>query len=183
MAAYVLFALYALAASVLIGLVFKELWSQHDQRTFQEKWGERERLLDHPRTRAARHKIRERRSRPVGTRDRDSQRRLQIVEPEPFARVLFIVARDQRELVEFLHKDFVAEEAEGLIEIRLDRRQSPTWQAAQAREPKRRRDPQRNRAVTSSLRKTGWAFVRQPVPPPTTALPIRPCPDVVALGK
>ena len=168
MAAYVLFALYALAASVLIGLVFKELWSQHDQRTFQEKWGERERLLDHPRTRAARHKIRERRSRPVGTRDRDSQRRLQIVE---------------RELVEVLHKDFVAEEAEGLIEIRLDRRQSPTWQAAQAREPKRRRDPQRNRAVTSSLRKTGWAFVRQPVPPPTTALPIRPCPDVVALGK
>lgn len=180
---YVVFALYALAACALIGWVFKQLWSQHDQRTIQEQWEERERLLDHPRTCAPRHEILEQCSRPVGTRDRDPQRRRQIVEPEPFARVLFIVARDQRALVEFLHKDLVAEEAEGLIEIRLDRRQSPMWQDAQPQEAEGRRDPHRNRAVTTSLRETGWAFARQPVPPPATAQSITPSLDPVALGK
>jgi hypothetical protein len=177
---YVLFALYGLAASVLIGWVFKQLWGQHDQRTIQEKWEEREHLLDPPGTRAT---ILDQRARPVGPRDRDSQRRLQIVEPEPFARVLFIVARDQRALVKFLHNDLAAEEAEGLIEIRLDRRQSPTWQDAQPREAEGRRDPHRNRAITTSLRETGWAFARQPVPPAATARSLTASPDPVALGK
>lgn len=68
-------------------------------------------------------------------------RRLQIVAPAPFARVLFIVVRDQRALVEFLRKDLAVEEAERLIEIRLDRRQSPMGQDAQPRETEGRRDP------------------------------------------
>lgn len=180
---HVLFALYALAVCALIGLLFKRLWDKHDQRTIQGKWEERERLLDHQRTRAPRQEILEPRSQPAGTPGRVAQRRLQIVEPEPFARVLFIVARHQRELVEFLHRDFGAEEAEGLIEIRMDRRQSPTWQDAQPWEAEGRRDPHRNRAVATSLRDTGWAFARQPVPPPTTALPTSPPLDPVALGK
>jgi hypothetical protein len=180
---YVLFALYASAASVLIGLLFRQLWGQHHHRTIQEKWGERERLLDRPRTRALRREILAQRSRPPGARDRDSQRRLQMVEPEPFARVLFIVARDQRELAGFLHKDFAAEEAEGLIEILMDRRQSPPWQGAQPREADGRRDPHRNQAITTSLRETGCAFVRQPTPPPETARSMTHFPDPVTLGK
>jgi len=180
---HVLFALYALAVCALIGLLFKRLWDQHDQRTIQGKWEERERLLDDQTTRAPRHDIPEPRSRPAGTAGRVAQRRLHIVEPEPFARVLFIVARDQRELVEFLHRDFGAEEAEGLIEIHMDRRQSPAWQDDRPWEAEGRRDPHRNRAVATSLRDTGWAFARQPVPPPATALPATLALDPVALGK
>jgi hypothetical protein len=167
---YVLFALYALAASVLIGLLFKRLWGQHHLRTIQEKWGERERLLDRPRPRALRHETLEQRSRPAGTQDQDSQRHRQIVKPGPFARVLFIVGRDQRELVGFLHKDFAAEEADGVIEILMDRRQSPQWDGAQPREADGRRDPHRNRAITTNLREIGCALVSQPAPLPETAL-------------
>ena len=180
---YLLFALYALAACVLIGWLFMHLCGRHDQRTIREQWSERERLLDHPSTRAPWHETLEQRSRPVRTRDRDPQRRLQIVEPEPFARVLFIVARDQRALAEFLHKDLVAEEAEGLIDIRLDRRRSPMGRDAQRREAEGRRDPHRNRAVTTSLRETGWAFARQSVPPPATPRSVTPSPDRIAVGK
>jgi hypothetical protein len=159
---YALFALYGLAASVLIGVLFKQLWNQHNQRTIQEKWRERERLLDRPRTRPLAHEILAPRSRPAGTRDRDPLRRPQIVNPETFARVLFIVARDQRELVGFLHKDFAAEEAEGVIEILMDRRQSPEWRGAQLREADGRRDSRRNWAISTSLRESGCALVRQP---------------------
>jgi hypothetical protein len=180
---YVLFALYALAVGVLIGLLFRQLWGQHQLRTIQEKWGERERLLDRPRPRALRHEILEERSRPAGTRDRDSQRRLQIVTPEPFARVLFIVARDQRELVGFLHKDFAAEEAEGVIEILLDRRQGLQWPGAQPREADGRRDPHRNRAITTNLREIGCALVRQPAPLPETALSPTRFRDPVVFGR
>jgi hypothetical protein len=158
---YVLFGLYALVVSVLIGLLFKQLWGQHQLRTIQEKWGERERLLDRPRPRALRHEILEQR----------------------FARVLFIVARDQRELVGFLHKDFAAEEAEGVIEILLDRRQSPQWPGAQPREADGRRDPHRNRAITTNLREIGCALVRQPAPLPETALSLTPFRDPVAFGR
>jgi len=45
---YVLFALYTLAASVLIGLLFRQLWVRHQHRATQEKWLERECLLDRP---------------------------------------------------------------------------------------------------------------------------------------
>lgn len=171
MSTYILFAVYASAAGVLIGVLFRRLWGRHQDRTIQAKWAERERLLDRPRAPALKRDILAQRSRPPGGRDRDSRRRLQTAEPEPFARVLFIVARDQRELVEFLHKDLAAEEAEGLIEIRLDRRQSPPWPGAQPREADGQRDSHRNRAVTTSLRETGCAFVRQPAPLPQPALP------------
>lgn len=175
---YLLFALYAFAACVLIGWLFMHLRGQRDQRTIQEMWSERERLLDHPRTRAPWHEILEQRSRPMGTRDRDPQRRLQIVKPEPFARVLFIVSRDQRALVEFLHKDLAAEEAEGLIEIRLDRRRSPM-----GREAEGRRDPHRNRAVTTSLREAGWAFARQSILPAETPRSVTPSPDRITVAE
>jgi hypothetical protein len=180
---YLLFALYALGAYVLIGWLFMHLWGRHEQRTIQEKWSERERLLDHPGTGAPWDEVLEQRSRLVGTRDPNQQRRLQIVKPEPFARVLFIVARDQRALVEFLHKDLAAEEAEGLIEIRLDRRRSPMGQDAQRRKAEGRRDPHRNRAVTTSLRETGWAFARQSVPPPVTPRSVTPSPDRIAVAE
>ena len=169
MGTHVLFAIYALGASVLIAVLFKLLWGQHHHRTIQEKWEERELLLDRLRTRAPRHEILEQRARPAATRERDAQRRLQIVEPEPFARVLFILSRDQRELVTFLHKDFAAEEAEGLIEILMDRRQSPQWQGAQPPETDGRRDPGRNRAVATNLREAGWALVGPPARFPETA--------------
>jgi hypothetical protein len=42
------------------------------------------------------------------------------------ARMLFIVARDQPELMDFLRQDFAAEEAEGAIAIFMDRRQKST---------------------------------------------------------
>lgn len=48
MGTYVLFALYTLAASVLIGLLFRQLWVRHQHRATQEKWLERECLLDRP---------------------------------------------------------------------------------------------------------------------------------------
>jgi len=175
---YVLFALYALATTVLIGLLFKQVWAQHNHRTIQERWEEREHLFDRPRTRTPRHEILAQRSRPAGTRDPHAQRRLQIVEPEPCARVLFIVARDQPELVGFLHKDFAAEEAEGLIEILMDRRQSPQWQGVDGR-----RDPGRNRAVTTDLRESGCALVRQPAPLPETARSETRSPDPVAFAR
>lgn len=167
MGTYALFVLAALVASVLIGLLYKRLWDQHDHLTLDEKWRERERLLDRGRTSGPEHEILEQRSRPAGTRDRDSLRGLQVA---TFARVLFIVARDQRELVGFLHKDFAAEEAEDVIEILMDRRQSPQGHGAQPREADGRRDPRRNRPVSTNLREIGCAFVRQLAALPETAL-------------
>ncbi len=78
------------------------------------------------------------------------------------ARVLFIVARDQPTLLALLHQDFAAEEAQGVIEIFMDRRQS-----VQPREADRhRRDPRRNWSVSIDLRDLGCAVVRQPAPVP-----------------
>jgi hypothetical protein len=179
---YVLFALYAVAASVVITLLFKRLWRQQHLRAIQERWGERERLLDRPRTRPRAPEILAQRSRPTGTRDPDPLRRPQIVNPETFARVLFIVARDQRELVGFLHKDFAAEEADGVIEILMDRRQSPQWHGTQPREADGRRNPHRNRSVTTNLREIGCALVCQPVPIPEIAPPMTHVHDTVAFG-
>ena len=76
-------------------------------------------------------------------------------------RLLFIVARDQPGLLEFLRGDFAAEEAQGDIEIFIDRRESPRRQAGQPREAEGR-DWNRNREVSESLRELGCAFVPQP---------------------
>lgn len=183
METYVLFALYALGVAVLVGLLFRQLRNQHDQRTIQERWAERERLLDRARPHATRREILERRSGPVETRGLAPQQSLQIVEPEPVARVLFIVARDQRDLARFLHEDFAAEEAEGLIEIVTDRRQSLEWPSTQPQEARGRRDPERNRVVAANLRETGCALVRQPTRLPGTALDRTHLLDPVALGR
>lgn len=78
------------------------------------------------------------------------------------ARMLFIVARDQPELMDFLRQDFAAEEAEGAIAIFMDRRQSPRGQAVRPSESDDpRRDQGRNMEVGSALRELGCAFVRE----------------------
>jgi hypothetical protein len=43
---FAVFALAALAASVLIGGLLRQLWAQYEKRTIEKKWQERERLLD-----------------------------------------------------------------------------------------------------------------------------------------
>jgi hypothetical protein len=72
--------------------------------------------------------------------------------------VLYIVARDQPELFAFLRQDFVAEEAEGVIEILVDRRQGAQRCEADGR------DPRRNGRVSVDLREIGFTFVRQQAP-------------------
>jgi hypothetical protein len=76
------------------------------------------------------------------------------------ARLLFIVARDQPGLLEFLRRDFATEEAQGDVEIFIDRRESPRRQAVQPREAEGR-DWNRNWDVGESLRELGCAFVPQ----------------------
>lgn len=60
---YVLLALVALLASVLIGGLLGRLWRQHEQRDTEKKWQDRERLLDRRRPIATRHEILRRRLR------------------------------------------------------------------------------------------------------------------------
>jgi hypothetical protein len=87
-----------------------------------------------------------------------------VAQVETEARVLYIVARDQPGLFAFLRRDFAAEEAEGVMEIVMNRRQ-----AAQPREADRR-DPRRNGPVSADLREVGFALVRQQAPlPPGSA--------------
>ena len=69
--------------------------------------------------------------------------------------MLYIVARDRPELFAFLRRDFAAEQAEGVIEILMNRRQR-----AQPREADGR-DPRRNLDVNAGLRQLGFALVRQ----------------------
>ena len=76
------------------------------------------------------------------------------------ARVLYIVARDQPELLAFLRQDFAAEEAEEVLEILMDRRLGAQPCEADGR------DPRRNGGVSVDLREMGFAFVRQQVRPP-----------------
>jgi len=142
-----LFVLAALVASVLVGGLLK-IWKQHEQRMIDKKWQERERVLDRRRPVAPRREIRER---PAGPRD--------VVKAETVARVLYIAARDQPELFAFLRQDFAAEEAQGVIEILMDRRQG-----VQPRETDGR-DRRRNRGVSVDLREMGFALVRQQTPP------------------
>ena len=78
------------------------------------------------------------------------------------AQVLFIVARDKPKLLAYLRQRFAAEEAQGVIESFMDRRQG-----VQPRESDgHRRDPRRNWAVSIDLRELGCAVVRQAAPVP-----------------
>ncbi len=82
------------------------------------------------------------------------------------ARMLFIVAREQPELIEFLRQDFAAEEAEGIVEIFIDRRQDPEREGIQRPESEEhRRDQSRNADVARAFRDLGCAFVRQQATP------------------
>ncbi|MGH9891497.1 MAG: hypothetical protein ACREA0_05835, partial [bacterium] len=60
-----------------------------------------------------------------------------IVPTETVARMLYIVARDQPELFAYLRRDFAAEEAEGDIEILMNRRQGVQPLEAGGRDPRR----------------------------------------------
>ncbi len=76
------------------------------------------------------------------------------------ARLLFIVARDQPGLLEFLRRDFAAEVAQGDVEIFIDRRDTRPRRVVQPRD-KEGRDWNRNWDVSESLRDLGCAFVPQ----------------------
>ena len=143
-----IFALFALAASLLIGGLLRHLWAQDEQRTIEKRRQERERRLDSRAPGTPSHEIFE--SRPAGTRD--------VAQAETVARVLYIVARDQPELLAFLREDFAAEEAEEVIAILMDRRQG-----AQPCEADRR-DPRRKEGASVDLREMGFVFVRQQAP-------------------
>ena len=145
---FILATLAALVASILIiGNVLRQIWARYEQQTIDEKWQQREHLLDSPRPVGPVPGIHEWRSRPASMRD--------VTRAEPGARVLYIVARDQPELFAFLRRDFAAEQAEGVIEIFMNRRQR-----AQPREPDGR-DPHRNLVVDAGLRQVGFALVSQ----------------------
>jgi hypothetical protein len=147
-----IFALFALAASVLIGGLLRYLWAQDEQRTIEKNWQERERLLDSRGPVAPSHDFLVVRRRPAGPRG--------VAQREPGARVLYIVARDQPELFAFLRQDFAAEEAEGVIEILMNRRQGGQPCEADGR------DPRRNWDVSVDLREMGFVLVRQQAPLP-----------------
>ena len=147
-----LFALAALVAIVFIGGFLRHIWAKHEQRTIEKKWQERERLLDSRRPVAPSHEILEWSPRRASTRH--------VAQTETVARVLYIVSRDQPELFAFLRRDFAAEEAEGAIEILLNRRQGGQPPEADGR------DPRRNWSVNVDLREMGFVPVRQQVPLP-----------------
>ena len=126
------------------------LWERRAQRRLAAKWEERERSLDQEDPVAPSHDIFEWRPRPAGTRD--------VAQAETVARVLYIVARDQPELFTFLRQDFAPEEAEGVIEILVDRRQSSQRCEADGR------DARRNGSVSVDLREIGFTFARQQAP-------------------
>jgi len=147
---FALVALAVLAASLLIGGLLRHIWAQHEQRTIEKGWQERERRLDSRTPGTPSHETFEWRPWPAGTRD--------VAQAETVARVLYIVARDQPELFAFLREDFAAEEAEEVIEILMDRRQG-----AQPCEADRR-DPRRKEGASVDLREMGFVFVRQQAP-------------------
>jgi hypothetical protein len=149
-----LFALAALAVIVLIGGLLRHIWAKHEQRAIDKKWQARERLLDNQRPGGPSDEIFE-----WSPRMRRSDTR-HVVQTETPARVLYIVARDQPKLFAFLRRDFAAEEAEGVIEILMNRRHSVQPPEADGR------DPRRNWSVNVALREIGFAFVRQQEPRP-----------------
>ena len=120
-------------------------------------------------------------------RDRDPSNNSRRMEPEPFARVLFIVARDQRALVEFLHKDLVAED-EGLIEIRLRRSRAQCDGIPSRRKPRAARPtPQPGVAGESPRDRLGLGYAsrsRLPRRAPSITPSLDPvCSSQVALGR
>ena len=145
-----LLALAALAASLLIGGLLRFIWAHSEQRTIEKKWQDRERLLDSRRWVATSYEIFEWSPRPANMRD--------VAQAETAARVLYIVGRDQPELFAFLRQDFAAEEADGAIEILMNRRRGAQPCEADGR------DPRRNGSVSVALREMGFAFVRQQAP-------------------
>jgi hypothetical protein len=153
----VLFALAALGASILIGGLLRLIWAKYEQRAIDRTWQARERLLDSRRTGAPSEEIFEWSPRLWRSDTRH------VAQTEAMPRVLYIVARDQPELFEFLRRDFAAEEAEGVIEILMNRRHSVQSPGADGR------DPRRNWSVNVALREMGFVLVRQEVPPHHTA--------------
>lgn len=76
------------------------------------------------------------------------------------ARVLFIVGRDQPGLLASLRQEFAAQEAAGLVEIFMDRRQSPGPPGVEPQEfNDHRRDPRRNSDINRDLHSLGCAVV------------------------
>jgi hypothetical protein len=144
---FALLVLAALVGSLFIGGLLRRIWAQYEQRAIETRWQERERLLDSGRSVAPWPRTREWRSRSASTRT--------VGQAETVARLLYIVARDQPDVFAFLRRDFAAEEAEGVIEILMNRRQRvQPWEADG-------RDPRRNSDVSAGLREIGFTLVRQ----------------------
>jgi hypothetical protein len=143
--------LIALAVSILIGALMRQLWAQSEKRTIEKMWQKRERQLDSRKPVVPPHEeIFEWSPRAVGTRE--------VVQAQTPARVLYIVAREQPGLFAFLRQDFAAEESEGVIQILMNRRQRMQPCEADGR------DARRNWEVSVGLREIGFALVRQQEP-------------------
>lgn len=68
MSPYTLLARVVLLARVLLGGLLGRLWEKHEQRDVEEKWHERERMLDRRKAVASRHEVLRRHSRPRWSR-------------------------------------------------------------------------------------------------------------------
>jgi len=86
------------------------------------------------------------------------------------AQVLFIVGRDHPELLASLRQEFAAQEAAGLAEIFMDRRQGPGQRGVEPHEfDDHRRDRLRNVHINSDLHGLGCAVVPRSEPASGTA--------------
>jgi hypothetical protein len=146
-----IFVLIALAVSILIGALMRQLWAQSEKRTIERMWQKRERQLDSRKPVVPAHEeIFEWTPRAVGNRE--------VVQAQTAARLLYIVSREQPGLFAFLRQDFAAEESEGVIQILMNRRQRMQPCGADGR------DARRNWEVSVGLREIGFALVRQQEP-------------------
>jgi hypothetical protein len=84
------------------------------------------------------------------------------VSEQKMARVLFIVDRDQPELLASLRQEFAAQVAAGLAAIFSDRRQGPSLDPHAFDD--HRRDRQRNSDVSRDLQGLGCAVVSRSEP-------------------
>jgi hypothetical protein len=134
-----IFVLIALAVSILIGALMRQLWAQSEKRTIERMWQKRERQLDSRKPVVPAHEeIFEWTPRAVGNRE--------------------VVQAEQPGLFAFLRQDFAAEESEGVIQILMNRRQRMQPCGADGR------DARRNWEVSVGLREIGFALVRQQEP-------------------
>ena len=86
------------------------------------------------------------------------------------ARVLFIVGRDHAGLLASLRREFAAQEAAGLAEILMDRRQGPGPRRVEPQQfDDQRRDPRRNSDINRDLHGLGCAIVPRSEPTSATA--------------